>query len=446
MTKTLLKIFSFILLLSAAITAMLLLNLNKNRENTGATSVQVEESNDTFETAMKAVRNDSFEGSGRVYEAEEGDELSEIISDLKAGDTLLLKTGDYREILDISGLHGTEDNYITLEAAPGAAPVFDGSGLSEASDDPALPDGPVMIRLSDCSYVRLSGISIAHAEGQSACGIYVEPGCDYLIIDNCSMEDITVPDPSVEDHCANGILLFGDSAKEAIEDIFIYKNTIKNCATGWAECISVAGHVTNVTVEGNTIDNTGNIGIDFTGNYSYCPDPSKDFPVSCEAIGNTVKNCKSAYATSYGLYVDGAQEIEFRDNTIIACSGGIEVGAEEPQKSDEYATCKILVAGNKISDCPEAGITIGGYETNLGWVKGVTVRENTCKNSGTDPEGAILTLSKCRGIRIENNIFEAASDKTLFVRSEMGKKWTKDIIFRGNTYKTANSDEYAILW
>lgn len=368
-----------------------------------------------------------------------------MISKLQAGDTLLFQDGVYSESLDLSGLHGTEGNYITLAAAPGARPVFDGRAMTDDSHDRSLPDGPVMVRIADCSYVRLTGLSISHAYGQSACGISVEPGCDHLVVDCCSLEEIRVPDPEVEDHCANGMLLLGDSAEKIIQQVFLYKNTVKNCATGWAECISVAGHVAHVTVEGNLIDDTGNIGIDFTGNYGYCSDPAKDFPVHCRAVGNTVKNCRAKYATSYGLYADGAQFIEFQGNRITACSGGIEIGAEEPQKSDRYATQNIRVIGNQISDCPEACIAIGGYETNLGWVKNVEVTGNICKNERTDPEGAMLILSKCQDIRIEDNIFESGSGNTLFVRSEMRPKWTKNISFQGNTYRAPVRAEDAMF-
>lgn len=387
-----------------------------------------------FNSVMQAVRDGNLQGTGTVYKAKSGDDLAAMGQTLQPGDTLYLSAGTYPAALALSDLHGTAENYITIMAEPGAEAVLDGSGLTKPSDDPALPEGPVMITLDHCSYVCLSGLSIENANGQGACGILVSAGCDHLIIDRCHMENITVPEPAETDHCANGIILFGDSADEIIQHVFIYGNTIENCATGWSECISVTGHVSNVTVENNTIDNTGNIGIDFAGSYGYCPDPAKDFPTNCRAVGNTVKNCRSPYATSYGLYVDGAQGIDFSNNVVRACSGGIEIGAEQPQQSEAYATKRIRVAGNTVTDCAKHGITIGGYETDLGWVEDVEVTGNNCRNNGLEDDGSILTLSKCKDILIENNIFTNDSGSAETVRSEMGSRWTKRITFRGNTY------------
>lgn len=78
-------------------------------------------------------------------------------------------------------------------------------------------------------------------------------------------------------------------------------------------------------------------------------------------------------------------------------------------------------------------------------MKNVEVSGNTCKNSGTDTEGAILILAKCQQILIENNIFEAGLKKKFFVRSEMKNKWTKNIVFKKNTYKGAASAKTALF-
>ena len=57
----------------------------------------------------------------------------------------------------------------------------------------------------------------------------------------------------------------------------------------------------------------------------------------------------------------------------------------------------------------------------------------------------MLILSKCQDIRIEDNIFESGSGNTLFVRSEMRPKWTKNISFRGNNYRVPNQAEDAVF-
>ncbi len=98
--------------------------------------------------------------------------------------------------------------------------------------------------------------------------------------------------------------------KKEIHNILIYNNNLYDCQTGWAECISVAANCRNINVISNRIKNTGNIGIDVTGNYGYCSDPAKDFPRKCLIYQNRGEQCVSPYATSYGIYVDGAKEVQ----------------------------------------------------------------------------------------------------------------------------------------
>ena len=355
--------------------------------------------------------------------------LNEAVSHLEKGDTLYLMGGIYKESLELNQLLGDADHYITITAAPNQTPVLDGSGK----------EGPVMVTIDQCAYLQISGLEIQNANGLDSCGIYVTAGSNHLIINDNHIHDITVPEPNNQDNCANAMLLMGDSAEKNLNDVLIYHNVIENCATGWSECISVAGHTENINVVSNTISNTGNIGIDFTGNYGYCSNPALDFPVNCLAYDNQVSDCISGYATSYGLYVDGGQHIQFIDNTIKGCSGGIEIGAEEPQQSEAYATADILVQGNAISDCIEAAITIGGYEETLGLVKNVTVTGNTCLNNGNDSEDmAILTLSKCKNITLTDNIFVNETGSSMIVSSSMDSSLTSEIHFDGNTYGNAN--------
>lgn len=355
--------------------------------------------------------------------------LKEAVSHLKKGDTLYLMGGVYYESLTLNHLSGDAEHYITITTVPGETPILDGSNKN----------GPTMITITECSFLQISGLEIRNANGCDSCGIFVTPGCNHLIICNNYIHDITVPNPNKQDNCANGMLLMGDNSRKNLNDVLIYNNVIKNCATGWSECISVAGHTENINIVSNTISNTGNIGIDFTGNYGYCSNPALDFPVNCLAYHNTVSNCISGYATSYGLYVDGGQHIQFIDNAINGCSGGIEIGAEEPQKSESYATADILVKGNNITDCVEAAITIGGYEENLGLVKDVTLTENTCLNNGCEDNGmAILTLSKCKNISITQNSFVNETGNAMIVSSYMNSTLTNNIYFNGNTYGNAN--------
>ena len=75
---------------------------------------------------------------------------------------------------------------------------------------------------------------------------------------------------------------------------------------------------------------------------------------------NDVSNCESPYGdTAYGIYADGGQHIQIEDNSVSSCSGGIEVGAEEAQLSESYATYDVLLRNNRVYNSEECALAIG---------------------------------------------------------------------------------------
>ena len=209
---------------------------------------------------------------------------------------------------------------------------------------------------------------------------------------------------------------------------------IHDCMTGWAECISAEGNVRKVSVKDNTVDDTGNIGIDLSGNYGYCKNASLDFPRNCTVSGNTVSNCRSSYGdTAYGIYIDGGQKISVSENDVSNCSGGIEIGAEQKPKSERYSTGSIKITKNKIENNIENGITIGGYEKKLGNVRHVDIVGNICLENGCK-SGAILTLSKCCYINMSKNRLQNTKGNAYVVYSDFHKRYTNHLHFYDNIY------------
>jgi hypothetical protein len=343
------------------------------------------------------------------------------LSRLGKGDTLYIRGGKYKEKLKIpKSLNGDESNYITISGMPGEKVIIDGTNKKS----------PVLVDIYGASYVKICGLELRNARGDDVCGIRVNENSHHLIICNNRIHNITVTQP--EDQCANGIILFGDSAKYSINNVLIYNNKLYDCQTGWSECISVTGNVKNVNVISNTITETGNIGIDISGNYGYCSKASVDFPRNCLIYNNKVTKCVSKNATSYGIYVDGGQKITIDGNIVRKCSGGIEIGAEKKAVKEAYCTSDIVVKNNTITDNIKHAITVGGYKKNLGWVKNVQIENNTCKNNGK--RHSILTLAKCKNITITENLFYNTSGNAAVVYSEFSNKYTKNIIFLKNTY------------
>ncbi|RGD73627.1 hypothetical protein DW687_09520 [Anaerofustis stercorihominis] len=168
-----------------------------------------------------------------------------------------------------------------------------------------------------------------------------------------------------------------------------------------------------------------------------------DFPRKCFVYKNNIQNEKSKYATSYGLYVDGGQDIRLQSNKITNSDGGIEIGSErKPSKKDSTKNIKIYY--NKVYECTQNGITVGGYKKSLGKVYNVTLYKNKCINSGK--KEAILTISKAKNINVKNNIFSNKYTNSPIVYIPFNKKYSNDLKFSKNIYyskgKTSKSKYY----
>ncbi|MCR5273285.1 MAG: right-handed parallel beta-helix repeat-containing protein [Lachnospiraceae bacterium] len=347
--------------------------------------------------------------------------ISYGIKKLKAGDTLYIRKGTYKEKLNIKK-KGKSNKYITISSYKKEKVVISGKGKSS----------PTLMSIKNSSYVYVNGLTFTDATGADSCGIYVGNASHHIVLSKNTIKDIDCGSSGTSSQdCANGILIYGSSSK-SIHDVWVYKNEIYDLNTGWAEALSVTANCRKINVLSNTVKNITNIGIDFSGNYGYCKTASKDFPTDCVIANNTVTKCVSPYATSYGIYVDGGQDITVKNNTVSKCSGGIEIGAEQKPKKDAYSTGSITVKNNTVKYNKECGISIGGYQKNLGWVKNVTVTGNKFTNNGKND--SMITLSKCKNITFRGNTFKNTSGECSLIYSEFASKYTKNITWKNNKF------------
>lgn len=93
--------------------------------------------------------------------------------------------------------------YVTICNYPGEEPVI--SGKKKKAE---------LMKITGASYLRISGLEFQDAKGQDSCGIKIAPGSHHIVISGNKIHQISVPDSKKEDHCANGILLFGEKAKK----------------------------------------------------------------------------------------------------------------------------------------------------------------------------------------------------------------------------------------
>lgn len=353
--------------------------------------------------------------------------ISRALKGIKAGQTIYIRGGVYKEAIAFD-TSGKEDAYITLRNYEGEEVILDHSGKSNEA----------MIDLGGQSYIHIEGLELRNNTNKWAYGLYLGNGESNIIIKNNKIHDLYALEPSSPSSGANAIICYGERADKSINNILIEGNEVYDCNTGWSEAISITGNCEYISVINNNVRNTGNIGIDFCGNFGYCEDPSLDQPRYCIARGNVISKANSSYATSYGLYVDGGRDILFENNIIYDSQGGIEVGAEEPS---DYPTQNIIVRNNLVYNNSENGIAVGGYYTGGGKAKNVKVYNNTVVNNGK--ENGELVISVVDGLEVANNIFYSEANKSL-INSEFSSRYTSNISFSHNLYYSkTGKDEVA---
>ena len=296
--------------------------------------------------------------------------IQHAINMASKGDSILVREGTYFESI-VFTKSGTFDHFITLTNYPGENPILDGS----------LAQTEAMISLNGQSYIHIEGFKICHLKGDWAYGFLLNHEESHVIIRHNELYDIKTSNVKDANNGANAIICFGASSKKSIQHILIENNYIHDCETGWSEAVSITGNCEYINVIHNRIEKTGNIGIDFSGNYGYCPNKRLDQARLSIVKDNTISYCNSPNATSYGLYIDGGRDIIVENNTIFNSQGGIEIAAEE---RSIYPTTNILVRNNLIYHNQAYGLLIGAYQKNTGRVENIKVYNNTLINNGLD--------------------------------------------------------------
>lgn len=350
------------------------------------------------------------------------------VAKLQPGDTLVVR-GTIKEAkrIKLSGVNGTADNYIRIKGESGSA--LSGENITEKDNK--------ILKIEDCSYLKIENLAFKDhtrcKNGGGGIGIY--PASHHIVVADCNFTNLKTTHPT-EHGTTNGIIVYGNSASDTIHDIFISNNNFSDMATGWAECLTVTGNSEYVNLVSNTIDTTGNIGIDVGGNYGYCKDPTKDFARYIYIYKNTVKNCKSPNKTAGSIYCDGGQHIIIKDNKIYDGQTGFSTGAEQKPRHENLSTGDILIQGNYIENFDHGVWHCGGWKKDLGWVQSVKFTGNTGKNTGYGEDQAVIVFNKCRNIDFSGNTFTNPdhSGVTKVYYSFKDSPYTKNVSDQNNSW------------
>ncbi|HTF04653.1 MAG TPA: right-handed parallel beta-helix repeat-containing protein [Bacteroidia bacterium] len=297
------------------------------------------------------------------------------------GTTIYLMGGTYSEVIFMPS--GTSSDRITLTKYGTQVPTL----VSPAGNTNAI------INIVDANYITIKGLEITGYAANDARAIQVEGVCAGISIINNAIHDIhfsTNPNAPVSAATnAQPIIVYGTNPVTPITGLRIESNLIYDCRTGFSEAVAVNGNVSGFTIDHNIIYNITNIGIDAIGGEGTCPFVQNDVARNGVIRWNEVFHCVSAYATSAGIYTDGASDVVIENNTVYECGWGIEVGCENAGT----VSSNIKVRNNIVFHNLEGGIVIGGYDypVNSGKVTNSVVQQNTIVNNNTaDSNGEVI--------------------------------------------------------
>lgn len=328
------------------------------------------------------------------------------LDQLAPGDTLNVMAGEYNEKVVIP-TSGTANARITVRNHANDEPILDGTGAGNL-----VP----MLRISSKNHITIDGLTIRDNEMLDAQGILVDGGSDGIIIQNCTIYNINYsinPGTQVtQNENAQPLIVYGTLGSDAISNIQILNNEIKQCWTGFSEGLAINGNVDGFLVNGNSVHDITNIGIDIIGHEGTSPNTNTDQARNGLVTDNTVFNCVSEMATAAGIYVDGGKDLIIERNLVYNNGYGVEVGCENVGKTTE----NIIVRNNLIMLNKVAGLALGGfdYPSGSGKVINCEVRNNTFfQNDFTATYNGELYLSYAENCSINSNIFRINNRNTL---------------------------------
>ena len=354
--------------------------------------------------------------------------VQKALDSVTPGHTVFLMGGTYngRNTFTNSGGDGRP---IVVTAYPG----------SSVSVGLAPGESGAIFDINGKSNIEIRNLTLGYSYATWVYGVFMHGGEENININNCEFTNLaTTATPGAGG--AYAVLAYGAGAtdRETIRNITVYNNTIHNLYTGYSEAIAASGNVDSVHIDGNTIYEISNIGIDLYGGAGYCSDPALDQPRNCNISGNNVFQCVSPYNACAGIYVSGAKDSVIDGNFVYENAYGIEVASEH--NNYYYPTTNITVSNNTVHNNHDSGITIGGTNpVTSGFVTNSFLTGNILYNNGlyiNDGANGEIHFEKCDGINVTDNIVRNHdySNAVIGCGYGMTSEYVKNVKFTNNLY------------
>lgn len=313
-----------------------------------------------------------------------------------------IKAGTYKENIVVT-VSGTAGNPITFKNYQNDVVIIDGTGTT----------GETLLTIKDKSYLNFEHLTLKNLTKKDAKGILVESSATTatpvtslyfknIIVTNINWTANKATLPDYDDN-AQPFIAYGrgTSADKAISNLVIDSCEFYNNIPGYSETMSIDGNINGFSIKNNLVHDNMNIGIYAGGNYGECSVPALDHARNGTIENNTCYNNVALYATSGGIYADGAQHVLIQKNRSYGNGYGIDIGCEENGSTDS-----ITVINNLLYKNTDAGISIGGYTTaTSGQVNGCVIRNNTLfQNDDAQNGSGEFYITKASNCVFENNI------------------------------------------
>ena len=346
--------------------------------------------------------------------------IQKAINEASSGEDIEIRKGVYEEAIDINK-SGHENDYFSISNYNNEKVIIDGSDREVKHGQSGL------INIRNKSWVSIKGLELKNFFSKSTdvpVGIYVSGYGDNITLENNHIHNIETHFKGCRGN-ALGIAIYGSNGNKSINNIKIRGNELNNLKTGCSESLSINGNVNNFLIESNYIHNNNNIGIDIIGYEGVSPNPNTDRAGKGIIRSNTIHHISSAYNSAYyedtygkrvyaagGIYVDGGYDVLIEKNRIHHVDIGIELASEHRGRNTENVT----VRNNVLYNNNVVGISIGGYNKNVGGTVGSKIINNTLYRNDTQNTwtGEFQIQHNVKDNIFKNNIM-VVNDQGIFI-------------------------------
>ena len=326
------------------------------------------------------------------------------------GSFVVIRGGTYHEQVRVN-VSGLKDKPITFMNYKNDVVNIDG----------ARQPGSTILSIIDKSFLVFKGITIQNLTKNDAQGILVTATPNgkvtgitfsHLIIKKINWTSSASKIPSSFNN-AQALIVYGQGSTQAnaVSNLTIDNCEISNNILGYSEAVSLDGNIDGFSITNNKVHDNTNIGIAAIGNYGTSTNSGLDQTRNGVISRNICFKNSSKYATSGGIYADGARDLTIERNESYENGYGIEVGNEQ-----NGSARNIIVASNVLYLNQNSGLALGGYDnTTTGQVLNSSFYNNSFyhNNSNFDGSGEFI-VTKASGCIIENNVFYTNSQNVLF--------------------------------